>query len=129
MCGHAIESNCLIAHHGRDGYPKLVKIDEWNRRADLAPAPVGYSREQMRDIFCEGAITRGDMAKCDQYLATLTLASEVPIPTVEELGLVICKVAKTKVQLMENGMIYVEPNIKEIAEAIHALLTKGRGGV
>jgi hypothetical protein len=45
------------------------------RRADLS-APVGFSREQMRDIFCEGAITRGDMAKCDQYLATLTPAND-----------------------------------------------------
>jgi hypothetical protein len=53
-------------------------------RADLS-APVGYSREQMRDIFCEGAITRGDMAKCDQYLATLTPAASDPEVLVKAL--------------------------------------------
>jgi hypothetical protein len=43
---------------------------------DDLSAPVGFSREQMRDIFCEGAITRGDMAECDRYLDTLTPAAK-----------------------------------------------------
>ena len=79
MCGHAIESNCLIAHHTRDGYPKLVMIEEWNRRADLAPAPVIFD-----DIHnAVAAIVDGE----------------------------------------EMWSAY------DVAQAIHTLLTKGRGGV
>ena len=49
-------------------------------RADLAPV-VGYSREHMLEIFCEGAITRGGMAEAERYLDYLTPAAKVPIPT------------------------------------------------
>jgi hypothetical protein len=90
-------------------------------RADLAPV-IGYSREQMLEAMkqsdFESFFTREEN---EEYLATLTPASSVPVPTVDELY-----------DILVHGAIYpsgLAMNCMDMAKLINnALLTKGRGG-
>jgi hypothetical protein len=89
--------------------------------ADLAPA-VGYSREQMEDALRHfiGPFRSIDI---EFYMNSLTPAAEVPIPTVEELELVLIKAQ----QFRESIGSYRRWET-EFAVCLHQLLTKGRGG-
>jgi len=118
--------NKLISDSGaRHAAVRLAReaLAAWRARQTevVAPAPtVGYSREQMLDIFCEGAITRGEMAEAERYLATLISTLSVPVPAIDELA---------EAVYQDNTALLTNVEARYIAKVIHALLTKGRGGV
>ena len=97
-------------------------------RADLAPAPVGFSREQMVTAMEWADVTDHYIKEdCDEYLSDLTPASEVPIPTVDDIEDLIQSFGKPDDE--GRGWAVFEKDFDKLAQAIHALLTKSRGGV
>jgi hypothetical protein len=100
-------------------------------RADLAPV-IGYSREQVRlaymtgddDAVCHegggGRFPKQLEQECERFFATLTPTSSVSVPTIDELA---------EAVYQDNTALLTNVEALYIARVVHALLTKGRGGV
>jgi len=88
-------------------------------RADLAPV-IGYTEQQMMDAMnhadFEGFYTVEENA---EYLANLTPASLVLVPTIDQLA---------EAMYQDNTALLTNVEARYIAKVVHALLTKGRGG-
>ena len=91
-------------------------------------APVGYSREQMVTAMQWADVTDHYIKEDrDEYLSDPTPASKVQIFTVDDIEDLIQSFGKPDDE--GRGWAVFEKDFDKLAQAIHAFLTKSRGGV
>jgi len=93
-----------------------------SNKADLAPV-IGYTEQQMREAMIQCVVSDD---KIDEILEALIPAAEVVpassvlVPTIDELA---------EAMYQNNTALLTNVEARYIAKVVHALLTKGRGGV
>jgi hypothetical protein len=112
-----VESRPKVFSRDKDGNMRAEEVEYL--RADLAPV-IGYTERQVRTAMTMFSDTDHTM---EEILATLTPASSVPVPTVEEIADHIDLWFRSGEDKPWNFLV------EDLAGSIHALLTKGRGGV